>query len=157
MCFVATYRNDAEAKNFGHDLRRLARAVHAMVCELIGRKTLRKERPETGLVPKEGPAAHRHATGKQNLNGGIKPNHRNASRVEKLRATGLRVRATAESKHQRFPGFTGAAKSSTKLIGFHLPESRLAEMLEHLGYTQTGGLLDAIIKIHKAPCELAGQ
>jgi hypothetical protein len=51
----------------------------------------------------------------------------------------------------------GAAQGSTKLIGFDLAESRLAEAFKDLWDFQASGFFDAFIKIDKAPGELARE
>ena len=150
-------RNDAAAKNFGNDLRRLAGAIDAKIGRLIGRKALRMELPEAGFIAKERAAGHGHAASEKNFNGRIEPEDRDGGGAKKLRAALLSVRAAAESEDCAFAEFTDAAEGGAELIGFQLAEGRLAVALEELRDGNAGGGFDAVIEIDEAPAELAGE
>jgi len=154
---VSSGCNNTAAQNFRDDLGRFAGAVHAVISELIGREALGVERAEAGFVAEKRAAGHSHATRKQNFDGRIQPQNRNARSAQKIGAARLRVSAAAERENGAFLQFRGAAEGGAKLICFDLAESRLAEAFEDLGNREAGGFFDAVIEIDKAPGKLPRQ
>src|SRR5579883_3489401 len=150
-------RDDAAAKNFGDDLRRLAGAIDAKIGQLIGRQALRMELAEARFVAKERAAGHCHAAGEQNFDGRIEPEDGHGGGAKKFGAALLGVRAAAESENRAFAKFSGAAEGSAKLIGFELAKGRLAVTLEKLRDGDASGGFNAVIEVDKAPAKLAGQ
>ena len=157
MRFVSSRRNNAEAKNLGNDLRRIAGSIDAIVGELVGRQALRVKRAEAGFVAKKRAAAHGHAPRKKNFRRRVEPENGNAGSAEKFRAAGLRVGAATEGKDGAFFLFGGAAERGTELVGFHLSENGFAQAFEDLRDGESGSLFNAVIEIDKPPRELAGK
>jgi hypothetical protein len=149
--------NYSAAKDFGYNARGFCGAVDAMVGLLVGRKTLRVERAEAGLVAEKRPASHSHAAAEQNIEGGVKPDDGDSGSAKKFGRAGLRVGAAAEREHQGFPVFDGAAESGAELIGFDLTKRGLAEAFENFRDAKASGFFNPMIEIDKAPRELAGK
>jgi hypothetical protein len=154
---VSTGSNNAAAQNFRDDLGGLAGTVHAVIGKLIRRETLSVQRAEAGFVTEKRTAGHGHATRKQNFDGRIQPQNRDAGSAQKIRAAWLRVGAAAKGDNGAFFELRGAAESSAELIRFDLAEGRFAEAFEDLGNWEAGGCFDAVIEIDKAPSELASE
>src|SRR2546423_10729332 len=154
---VSTGCNNAAAQNFRDNLRWFTGTVHAVIGKVIGRETLGVERAEADFVTEKRPAGHGHASRKQNFDGRIQPQNRNAGSAQKIGAAWLRVSAAAKGENGALFQLRNTAKSCAELIGFHLPESRFTEAFEDLGNRDAGRSLDAVIEINKAPGELAGQ
>ena len=157
MGLVSSRSNNAEAEDLSDDLGGLARAVHAVVGELVRRQSLRVEGAEAGLVAEKRPTSHGHAAGKKHFDRGIEPKNRNASEAQELRATRLRIGSAAEGEDGSLLEFGAAADGGAKLFGFKLAEINLTQALENLRDGKSGGFFYAIVEIHKAPSKLAGQ
>ena len=157
MCFTATCGNEAPSEDFGDDLGGVARAVDAIISELIRGDALRVKSAKAGFIAKERPAGHGHAAGEEKINGRIEPQNRDSGVAEKIGTAGLGIGAAAESEDGGFLHFGGAAQSGAELVSFDLTKSGLAQTFEHLWDGEAGGLLDALIQIHEAPRQLAGQ
>src|SRR6266403_5818328 len=144
---VSTGCNNAPAQNFRDNLGWFAGAVHAVVGKLIGRQTLSVERAKAGFVTEKRTAGHGHASRKQNFDGRVQPQDRNAGGAQKIGATGLRVGAAAKSENGAFFQLGGAAESSAELIRFDLAERQFTEAFENLRNREAGRRLDAVIEI----------
>jgi hypothetical protein len=146
--------NYSAAKDFGYNARGFSGAVDAMVGLLVGRKPLRVERAEAGLVAEKRPASHSHAAAEQNIEGGVKPDDGDSGSAKKFGRAGLCVGAAAEREDQGFPMFDGATESGAELNGFDLAKRGLAEAFENFGNAEAGGFFNAIVQIDKTPGQL---
>src|SRR6266851_1439787 len=154
---VSTGCNNAAAQDFRDNLGGLAGAVDSMVGELIGGEALGVERAEAGFVAEKRTAGHGHASRKQNWDGGIQPQNRNAGSAQKVGAARLCVSAAAKGENSAFFQLRGAAEGGAKLIRFDLAEGGFAEAFEDLRNRQAGKRFDAVIEVDKAPGELASE
>jgi len=102
-------------------------------------------------------SSHGHAAGQQNLDRRIEPKDGDPGVTQEFRAASLCVGAAAEGQDSALFVFGGASEGGAKLVGFELPESRLAVTLKELRYGDPGGFFDAIVEIDKAPGELASE
>lgn len=154
MCFAATCRDNAAAEDFRDDLSGITGTVHAIVRELIRGKALRMESAEAGFIAKERAAGHGHAAREEKFDRRIEPENRNSGGSQKFGATGLGVRAAAESEDCGFLVLGGAAESGAELIRFDLAKSRFAEAFEKLWNSESRGLLDAVVEVNETPRKL---
>ena len=113
------------------------------------------KRAEAGLVAKEWPTSHGHATSEQDVDGGVQPDHWNAGISEEFGSAGLGVSAATESKDCGFVELIGATESRTQLIRFQLTEGRFAVTFKEFGNGDSGSFLDAFVEVNEAPAELA--
>src|SRR5258708_19086719 len=69
MGFAGGAGDNAEAENFGYDLRGVGGAVDAVIGGLIGREALRVEGAETFFIAEERAAGHGHAAAEEDFGG----------------------------------------------------------------------------------------
>lgn len=115
------------------------------------------KRAKAGLIPEQRPARHGHAARKQNFDGSVQPNHRNAGIAQEFRGTGLRIGATAESENGGFVKFHGATEGGAQLIGFELAEGRFTVAFEKSRDGNAGSFFNALIEVDETPAELTSQ
>ena len=113
---------DAEAENICYDQRRFARAIDAVIRELVRGKALRMQGAKAGFVAEERPSGHGHATRKQSFDWRIEPDNGNALRAQEFRRTRLGVSAAAECEYGGFAQFKRAAECGAELRGFQQAE-----------------------------------
>jgi len=159
MRFKIGSRNpgNATAKNFCDHDSRVAGAVHTKICQLIRSDALRVKRAETRFIAEKRAPGHGQAAGKQHFDTGVEPDDGHARVAQKFRRARLRIGATTKREDRRLFLFDGAAERGTQLIGFELPERGFAMAFEKLWDRDAGTSFDALVKIHEAPAQLAGQ
>src|SRR5262249_36492211 len=148
---------EIEAENFGDDKSGIAGAVHAIIGEVVRRDALSVERAKTGFIAEEWTPGHGHTARKKRFDGSIEPNDGNPLGAQKFRCALLCVGAASEGQHDRLFHFSGAAKDGAKLFCFKGAEGGFTEAFEKFRDAKAGGILDAIVKVDKAPGELASE
>ena len=154
---LARSSEDCQTQNLGNNERRICRTVHPVVGKAIGRNALRMQRAEAHFIAEEGPARHRHATGKKGIDRGIEPDDGDALCAKEFGSAWLSVSAAAQRENDGLLRLRDAAEHGPKLLGFQRSKCWFAVPFEKFGDAQASGLFNAVVQIDEAPRELTRQ
>src|SRR5580704_3433317 len=143
--FRARNSGNGAAQDFADNRSRIAGTIHAKVSELIRRQTLRVQGAKTGFVPEEWAAGHGHAARKQDVDGGVEPNNRNAGVAKEFGRSRLGVRPSAERENSELFLLDSTPECGTKLIGFQPAKGQLAVTFKKFRNRDGRGRFDALV------------
>src|SRR5579859_2989007 len=154
---LARASEDCQTQNLGYNERGICRTLFPYTTLFRSRNALRMQRAEARFIAEEGPAGHRHATGKKRIDRGIEPDDRDALCAKEFGSAWLGVSAAAQRENDGFLRFRHAAEHGAKLLGFQRSKCRFAVPFEKFGDAQASGFFNAVVEIDEAPRELTRQ